>query len=260
MIFKAFDPLHFVYLGAMLVLMAIALVMIFKFKPSFKVMFTIASIISIVSEVVKTFSSIEFFTLAGTEELVPYIEMAHFPLHLCAIQVFLIIAVWLMKPESKLRNALLGFMYPTMIFGAFLGLLLPGELNAFSPRCYQYFIFHGMLVVLGIYIMTCKEVKFKPIHYLTSIGLLSLFGMISIYANSLFAQFSFSTVDGETVKSLEYITNLFFTMRSPVGFLPDFTKEIHWWIYILCVFLIAFTVFALFYIPVFLKAKKNKSN
>lgn len=260
MTFSAFDPLHFVYFGVTLLLIVVGLIMIFKFKPSFKVMFTIATIVSIVSEFVKTFSSLEFFKLAGTEELVPYISMAHFPLHLCAIQVFLIIAVWLMKPENKLREALLGFMFPTMIVGGFLGILLPGELNVLSPRCYQYFMFHGFLVVLGIYIMKSKEVKLKPINYLTSIGLLTLFGLISLYVNSLFAQFSFTEVNGETVKTLESITNLFFTMRSPVGFLPDFTKEIHWWIYILCVYLLVFCVFALFYIPTFIKAKKNKRN
>lgn len=256
--FTTFEPLHFAFLGGTLLFMGIALFLIFKFKPSFKLVFTIASILSIVSEVVKTFSSIEFFALGGIEgaELIPYISMAHFPLHLCAIQVFLIIIVWRLNPDSKLRTTLLGFMFPTMILGATLALILPGEMKIFNPRTYQYFLFHGMLVVLGIYIMAAKEIKLKPIHSLTSIGLLSLFAIVSIYANSLFASFSYK--DGEKV--LEDMTNLFFTMRSPVSFLPEFTKPHHWWIYIISVMGIAITAIGLFYLPVFIRSLKKKSN
>lgn len=254
--FNTFETLHFVYLGGTLLIMGIALFLIFKFKPSFKLVFTIASILSIISEVVKTFSSIEFYALGGVEgaELIPYISMGHFPLHLCAIQVFLIIIVWLLKPECKIRTTLLGFMFPTMILGATLALILPGEMTIANPRTYQYFLFHGMLVVLGIYIMTNKEINLKPIHSLTSLGLLGIFGLVSIYANSLFASFSYQ--NGE--KTLEDMTNLFFTMRSPVGFLPKFTEPYHWWIYISCVLLIAVIAIGLFYLPVFIRALKKQ--
>lgn len=256
--FTTFDPTHFLILGGTLLLMAVAIFLIFKFKPSFKLVFTIASILSIISEVVKTFSTLEFLPIVGeTGEVVPYISMGHFPLHLCAIQVFLIIIVWRLKEESSLRTTLLAFMFPTMILGATLALILPGDMNVLNPRTYQYFLFHGMLVVLGIYIMLNKDMKFKPKHYLTSLGLLGLFGLVSIYANSLFANITYE--NGERVL-IQDIPNLFFTMRSPVGFLPKFTEPYHWYIYLGCVLLIAVTAFTLFYIPIFVKALKKKSN
>lgn len=258
-----FTTEHFVLLGITILLMIVAFIVLFKFKPSLKLVLTIACVICVISEVVKTFSSMQFDWMNLYDELgniegkqlVPFIEMDHFPLHLCAIQVFLIFIVRFLKPTSKVRTVLLGFMYPTMAFGATLALFMPGELSFINPRSYQYFFFHGMLVVLGIYIMLNKEIEFKPKHYLTSIILLAGLGFASIYANSLFAQFNMRP-DGSY--DLLYMPNLFFTMRSPAEFLFIFTEPYHWYIYLACVFVIAFIVFALFYIPVFVKAKRNK--
>lgn len=260
-----FGQEHFIFLGLTLILSIVSLVLIYKLKPSFNLIFTIACILCIVSEVAKTFSSIEFDWVNHydketgefiAKELVPYIKMEHFPIHLCSLQIVNIFLVRFIKPGNKVRDAILGFMFPTMIFGAILALLLPSEPVDFaSIRTYQYFIYHGMLIVLGVYVMFNKNLNIKPIHYLTSMAILFALGIVSIYANSLFAQID---VLPDGTFDIQYITNLLFTMGSPVVSLFVFTEPYHWYIYLACVAVLAFGVFALFYIPVFIKAKTKK--
>ena len=255
---------HCIFLTLTIILTIVAIFLIFKFKPSFNLIFTIACILCVISETAKTFSSIEFDWVNHynketgdfiAKELVPFIKMEHFPIHLCSLQIANIFIVRFTKPGNRVRDALLGFMFPTMIFGAILALLLPDTVDPFNVRTYQYFIYHGMLVVLGVYIMFNKNLNIRPIHYLTSMAILFALGLVSIYANSLFAQIN---VLSDGTFDIQYMPNLMFTMGSPVLSLFVFEKPHHWYIYLGCVAVIAFVVFALFYIPIFIRSKKQK--
>lgn len=258
-----FTSTHFGFLAITFILMGIGFFLIFKFKPSFKTVFTVACIGCVISELVKTFSCMEFdwietYNEAGeiiSEELVPYIRMNHVPLHLCSIQILFIFIVRLIK-RNKFTDMLVAFMYPTFIVGGVLALLMPSDISFTNPQSYQFFFYHGMLVVLGIYIITQKEIDILPKHYLTTMALLGTFAFMSIYVNSILAHYNYDIVTDTF--DLEYITQFFYTMRSPVSFLFTFQEPWHWYLYIVVIVFIALVAIGLLYIPVFVRAKKNK--
>ncbi len=77
---------HYIFLTLTIILTIVAIFLIFKFKPSFNLIFTIACILCIISETAKTFSSIEFDWVNHynketgdfiAKELVPFIKMEH---------------------------------------------------------------------------------------------------------------------------------------------------------------------------------------
>lgn len=252
---------HYIWLVICVIFIVASSILIKKFNPSFNLIFNIACMGCILSEFIKVFSVIEFDYIG--EDLVPFIRNQHLPLHLCSIQIIFIFLVRFMSPNSKIRSTLLGFMYPTMIIGASLALLMPSIFSnsvpvskAFiSPHAYQFFLYHSMLVILGIYIMGSKEFNIKPKHYLSTISILSAFGFVSLYLNSIFA---YMTYDYDTnTFDLLYTPDFFFTAKSPLAFL-HFTEKWHWYLYMVVIVLIACSVIALFYLPIFIKAIKEK--
>ena len=256
-----FTTNHFIWLAISVILIVVSTILIKKFKPSFKLIFTIACIACALSETIKMFSVIEFDYIG--QELVPYIRNQHLPLHLCSIQIAFIVAVRFMNPNSKVRTALLGFMYPTFIIGASLALLMPSifsnsvpvEEAFIRPLAYQFFLYHSLLIILGIYIMTSKEFNIHPKHYLTTIMILGLLALSSLYLNSIFGHMTYDLATDTF--DLLYNPNFFFTAKSPLPGLI-FTKPWHWYLYLLVIIFIAFFTIALFYLPIFIRYFKSK--
>ena len=259
------DFKHIVFLLITLILMGIAFGLIYGLKPSFKTVFTVACVLCVISEVTKTLSCIEFdwietYNASGEvirKELVPFISMAHVPLHLCSIQILFIFLVRFLKP-SNARTVLVAFMFPTFIIGAILALALPSNLSFTNPQSYQYFFYHGMLIVLGVYIMTQKEIIIQPKHYFTTLAILGALAFASIYTNSMLAHYDYDIVTGSF--DLQYITKFFFIMQSPLPNVFVFTEKWHWYLYIVVIVLIAFIFIGLLYLPVFIKALIRKIN
>lgn len=252
---------HFIWLAICIISIVLFTFLIKKFKPSFNLIFTIAVILCALSETTKMFSVIKFDYIG--QDLVPYIQNQHLPLHLCSIQIVFIVIVRFMNPNNKIRSALLGFMYPTFIIGASLALLIPTifessvpiEKAFFHPLAYQYFLYHAMLVTLGIYIMTSNKFNIQPKHYLTTMMILGLLGLMSLYLNSVFAHMTYD-IEKE-VFDLLYSPNFFFTAISPIPGI-HITERWHWYLYIIAIVFIAFASISLFYIPIFIKYSKNK--
>ena len=243
---------HPIFLILTFILMGGAFGLIYGLKPSFKTVFTVACICCVISEVVKTFSCMKFTEIDG--QIIPYISMAHVPLHLCSIQILFIFLVRFMKNDSRAKSVLVAFMFPTFIIGAALALAIPGDISFTNPQSYQFFLYHGMLIVLGIYIMTQKEIKILPKHYFSTLAILSGLAFMSIYTNSILGHYSFE--NGKVV--LKDITNFFFVIKSPLPSVIPFTEKWHWYLYIICIVLIAFISIALLYLPIFIKALKEK--
>ena len=262
-----FTQNHFIFLGITLAFMGLAFGLIYGLKPKFKTIFIVACVLCVVSELTKTLSVMEFDWVPLVKggkiieeqyELVPFIRTQHLPLHLCSIQILFIFLVTFMKPDNKKRDLFLGYMYPTFIIGASLALLMPGTLSFTNPQSWQYFLYHGMLVVLGIYIITSKEVNIRPKHYLTTLALLFSLAFASLYLNSIFAHYTYD--QASNTFDLQYIPTFFYTMRSPVAFLFTFKEEWHWYLYLVVIVLLAFILIGLLYLPVFIKWFKQRKH
>ena len=252
---------HIIWLILCVCLIVASLIILKKYKVSLEKLLNIACVGSILSEVIKTLSVIKMVPLDDGVSFTPYIEMTDVPLHLCSFQIILIFFVRFTK-NLKLRQLILSFMYPTCTIGAFLAILIPtiftssvNPENAFTyPHPYQYFLYHAMLVVLGLYIYISDEAKLKPKNYFTTVALLLGCAFFSFYLNSIFTTPIYE--NGELV-SVQHMPNFFFTFQTPIDI--PLMKMSHWYIYLAIICALGFLLVGLFYLPVFIKAKKEKN-
>ena len=256
-----FSVYHFIWLGICAALIVVGLVWLTKNKPSLERVLNLACVVAVLSEVIKTFSMLQMVPSADGSKMFLYLQMNHLPLHLCSLQIFFIFYVRFAKP-GKLRDAVLAFMYPSCTIGAFFALIIPTIFStsikaaqAFThPIGYQFFLFHTMLILLGLYIPMSGQVELRPKHYLTTLEILGVVAFASIYLNSLVAS---PIYQNGKLLSVEYSPNFFFTYRTPIGI--KLTEMWHWYVYIAILLMLALALIAVFYIPVFLKAKRNQA-
>lgn len=256
-----FSVYHFIWLGISMALIGLCLWQLKTRKPALKKVLTVACIGAAISELVKTFSMLHMIPSSDGSQMHLYMEMQHLPLHLCSIQLLLIFYVRFAS-ESKMRETILAFMYPTCTIGAFLALLLPSIFpesiqvtQAFThPLGYQFFLYHAMLVILGLYIPISGEIALHWKHYYSTMGILAAMAIVSIYLNSMFAVPHY--VDGELV-SVDYSTNFFFTQRTPIG-IPLIEKW-HWYVYLAVIIMLAVVLIGLFFLPFRNKNRKEET-
>lgn len=257
-----FTVYHFIWLAICLSLCAVALWQLKKHKPPLKKVLSLACIVCVLSEVIKTLSVLKMVPSTDGTTMHLYMEMQHLPLHLCSIQILFIFYARFAR-EGKAKETLLAFMYPSCLLGAFFALMLPSIFStsidvteAFThPMAYQFFLYHTMLVVLGAYIAMSGEIHFTGKHYLSSMGILGVLAFVSLYINSIFATPTY--VNGELV-SVEYSTNFFFTQRTPIG--VELTTKGDWFLYMGIILTLAVVLVGLFYLPFILKERKAKKS
>lgn len=246
-----FSRNHLIWLGISLPVIALALYSLVRNKLPLKKVLRVCCILAVLSEYIKVFSSVEMLPMSAAEGLFPYLNPGHFPFHLCSIQIPLIFYVSFARP-SETRDTVLAFMYPTCVAGAFLALLLPSIFTnsidvsqAFThPLAYQYFLWHCALIILGFYIPVSGEVKLTKKRWaVTCAGMIGL-AFLSIYINSACSSPVYA--DGKAV-GLDYVTNFFFTMRTPIGL--SLNTKGQWILYYLIIHLLSAAVISLLYLP-----------
>lgn len=250
---------HFIWLGICVVLGVAAFLYLKRHRPPLRRALTVACIICVLSEFIKTLSVLQMVPSSDGASVRLYLEMQHLPLHLCSIQIIFIFFVRFAR-DGRVRDALLAFMYPTCTLGALFALALPSIFTStievsqafVHPLAYQFFLFHTMLVVLGIYIAVSGEVDIQPRHYLSSLGILAGMGFISIYFNSMFAV---PTYVDDVLVSVDYSTNFFFTEFTPIGM--ELTELWQWGVYMGIIAALAVVLIGLWYIPYFVKAYRT---
>ena len=246
-----FTKNHFIWLGISLLLIVLGLRQLMKRRVPLRTVLTACCVLAVFSEYIKVLSSIEMLPLNGTNGNYPFLDLGHLPFHLCSIQILFILYARFGRPSPR-RDAILAFIYPTCAAGAFFALLLPSIFpssidisQAFThPLAYQYFLWHCALIVLGVYIPLSGEVRLSGRYYLITCGILTVMAFATIYLNSACCAAVY--VLGKPV-SLDFATNFFFTMQTPVG-LPLITRG-HWMLYYLLLHLLAYSIIGLLYLP-----------
>lgn len=251
---------HFIWLGICAALGSAAFLYLRRHRPPLRSVLTVACVLCVLSELVKTLSVLQMVPSSDGTSVRLYLEMQHLPLHLCSIQIIFIFIARLGR-DGRGRDALLAFMYPTCTLGALFALALPSIFSstidvsqAFThPLAYQFFIFHTMLVVLGIYIAMSGEVDIRPRHYLSTLGILGALAFASIYLNSMFAV---PTYVNDELVSVDYSPNFFFTELTPIGI--ELTEMWQWGVYMGIIAALAVVLIAVWYIPYFIKAARGR--
>lgn len=226
---------HFVWLGICAALVTVSVITYRKKRFSLEQVLNVCFVISLLSEFTKVFSVLEMVPSADGSMIFPYIPMNHLPLHLCSIQILFITYVRF-SSNKKMRNHLLCFMYPSCVLGAISALAMPSIFStsisvsqAFThPMAYQFFIFHSMLVVLGLVIAMSGEIRWEWKHYLESLCIIAILGFLSLYVNSIFAKPTY--LDGKLLH-VDFWPNFFFTYNNPLGIKVTTIQQ--WYIYLL---------------------------
>jgi uncharacterized membrane protein YwaF len=185
--------------------------------------------------------------------------MNHLPLHFCSLQIILIAAAKFMKNDRR-REALLALMAPACVYGGILALLMPSIFTttipveeAFtSPVSYQFFLFHSMIIALGLIIVRSDRINWSMKHFRDTTLIIYLCGLISIYLNSMLASPTYE--DGRLV-SVDFWTNFFFTYQNPLGI--RITQLWQWYLYLLILALLTAFLLFIFYMPL-IRRKQSK--
>ena len=217
-----------------------------------------ACIGSLVSEAIKVFSVLEFVPSEDGSIIFPYMGMNHLPLHLCSLQILMLHYVKYTS-NLKMREKVLSFMYPSCILGAISALLMPSifstsisvEQAFIHPLAYQFFFYHSMLIIVGIAIISTKEIKWEKRHYFDTLKITYILGFISLYINSIFASPTY--LNGKLLH-VDFWPNFFFTYNNPLGIKISTIQQ--WYLYLLILIVVVAVLITLFYIPL-LRKKKN---
>lgn len=121
---------------------------------------------------------------------------------------------------------------------------------------YQYFLYHSLLIILGLYILLSRQVDLRPRHYLTTLACLGVAAFGSLYLNAMFAS---PIYEDDKLVSVDYVPNFFFTNQPPISAIK-LTELWHWYLYLAVIAALAVALIALFYLPVFLRARKAKKH
>lgn len=255
-----FSVYHCLWLAICGCLMILAVVWLRRKRPSLDWVLSVACVGCVLSELTKVFSVIQLVPSADGSMVYPYLALQHLPLHLCSIQIVMIFFARFAR-KGRMREAVLAFMYPTCLLGAFLALLMPsiyGSSIAVSqsfthPLAYQYFLYHTMLVVLGVSIPLSGQTTIRARHYFSTLALLGGLAFASLYFNAMFAVPTYE--NGELV-SVEYVTNFMFTYQPPLSI--ALTELWQWYVYVAVIAVLAVVLIGCCYLPIWRRERQAK--
>ena len=189
--------------------------------------------IGVISEAVKLFSVMRIlptvdiavkgttldYTYAG--QYTPYLEMADLPLELCSLQIAFMAAMLYAKAPAW-KSRLRALIYTTGFIGGMLGIVLAEVTVDYftvreyftSPRIYQFFLYHSMVVTLGLYMGFGPESDVSLRSFKGTMGLLLAMDVPTLYLNSVFSQPVY--VAGKP-EGIVYRTNFFSSYVNPLG-------------------------------------------
>ena len=164
----------------------------------------------------------------------PYMKLEHLPLEMCSLMIPFLAAALLMK-NNVWRQRLLALMYISGTIGGTLGLLLcfiAGEYDtpaAFfaAPRVWQFFLYHAMVVFLGIYLGFLRNSGFSLRDWKPTVLMLIALDLPTFYLNSVFSQ---PVYVAEEPVGLVYRTNFFSSYVNPLGLV--LTEKWQWLVYL----------------------------
>ena len=238
---KLFGTKHIIIMIVCLIFIVVGYLL--SRKISLKTVVKILFVIGILSEVTKVF----YYIVQNEAVYNGYLPKSDLPFHLCSIQIIFIAILYLSKNE-RIKRLLESFMMPSCLFGGIFAILIATDSsrNGYWVISFQYFGYHAAITIFALKLMSCKELKWDIKYYLNCLSLLFVFGLGSIYLNSILN-------DGKSV------VNFMYTVAPPQEGLPYLNKNNGWLSYILRYAFLAITLISLLYIiPIINVFKKSK--
>ena len=238
---------HFIFIAISAVLILSGLLFCLKKRPPLRTVLKVCMALALLSEVMKILTAIQIVPVTEpvvengilvyreTGAFTPYLESEHLPFELCSYQIFFIFLALVLKNRKFLR-ILHATMFATCIIGGLLAIFLSSEtigrstVQDFigSSSVWRQFIYHSVLVVLGVYIGVSDEadLHFRDIRY--SMISVAILYFISMYLNSMMATPYYS---GDTLVGVGNVINYFSSYNNPLGIVMR--DKTAWYIYLL---------------------------
>ena len=232
-----FTANHFIWLGAIALLIAVAFIVINKLKLSNQGVGKGVMMLLIVLKLFHVALSMKESEFGGY-----VLKQTQLSFHLCSIMIYTIIFVNIIKNE-KVVKVLKSFMVPCLFIGALMALLIPTEGADFTvPRVWQYMLIHGVLVFYGIYLAVVERVDLSFKAYFNNLKLLICVTAVAFMMNSVLEQ---------------YKTNFLFLRVPPMDNLPLLNLNNGWYVYFVTLAIIACVLMLLVQLP-FMALNKRK--
>lgn len=205
-------------------------------------------ILALLSEVEKIFF---FIADTGSGFRLP---AEYLPFNLCSLQIFFISALALSHNPKKL-TILISFMYPALIGGGIMGSMVPSFVFDFHGlehfATYRFFIYHAMLIFLGLYLYMSKPIEFNIKSFGYAFLVISMIFIFAVWINGFFGW------NDET--------NFCYFVRPPAEGLPVINMDRGWNVYVFTFALIVLVIFFFCYlkeifrdVPVLIKSITGK--
>lgn len=259
-----FSAGHLIWIALCALLIGGGLAACFRLRPSLDRVLTIGLVLALVSEVVKFFSVIQVLpvvvpvvsgaevTYQATGDFTPYLRIDHFPFELCSIQIFVLLALRLIR-DPVWRRRLLAFFYGTASLGGLMGILLcttAAELHTAadffnSPRPWQYFLYHSIIVTLGVYTGFAPEsgLTFRDVGVCTA-GVICL-DVLTFYGNSMLNDPVY--LGTRDPVGVTHVVNFFSSYQNPLGM--TMTEVWQWMLYLVIRAALAILLLCLVFLP-----------
>lgn len=242
-----------------------------KKKPPLRLVLKVCFVLALLSEVVKILSLIRIVPVVEaavengaliyreTGAFTPYLEAEHLPFELCSYQIFFLALALVIKSRKWLKR-LYALMYTSCVVGAgiffitpsaAMGLTTPGEFFS-SVIVWRAFLYHAMVVVLGVYIGRSEEcgVRFKDIRW--TLLLLACLDFASFYLNSIM---STPVYQGDTLIGVGNAVNYFSSFNNPLGIVMSDKGQ--WLVYLVIRLVLAVVLTTLAQLPLLKKERRQ---
>ena len=272
-----FSQGHLIWIAICFALIAVAFIVCLIAKPSLKKVLKTCLILGVASEVIKVLSTAEILPMVDaviTEEngrqvisyvvtgrYTPYLGKEHLPLELCSLFLFFMLAALLIKNEVW-KKRLYALMFASGTIGGLLGIVMSSiagnydtTLSFFtSPRSYQFFLYHAMVVFCSLYIGFGKESGLSLRDWKTAIAGLVLLDLPTFYMNSVLSSEVY--VHDKPV-GVTHSINYFSSYVNPLGL--ALTEKWQWIAYLAVRAAIAVVTVFLLYLPLAGRGRKKQA-
>ncbi|SCW46190.1 Integral membrane protein (intg_mem_TP0381) [Ruminococcaceae bacterium YRB3002] len=262
-----FSVSHLIWIAVCTALIAVSLAVLLKRRPPLDRVMKVCLCIAVVSEFIKIGSVIEIVPMVDpvieqaqgtyvlsyipTGEYTPMMGVEHLPLELCSLQIFFI-AIGCFTKSKRLRHSIYALIYPTGVIGGVLGIVM-ATVTAYistpreyflSPRIWQYFLYHAMIVVLALYIGRSQDAGLVFSDWKIAVNGLIFLDIPTIYLNSLLSS---RVYQHDQLVGVTHRINFFSSYVNPLGLI--LTSKWQWLLYLLIRAVLAFGLMVLFFVP-----------
>ena len=239
---KVFTTNHFIWLELCAAFIAALTFVSLKFKFSFKTAaFTMAAI-TLVSEISKIISSMEYVNGVDVADGM-VIDPGALPFHLCSLLIFVFVYLSFCKNDGAKRY-FTSLIVPVGLIGALLAVIMATSGTDFTePGPYQCFVYHAAMIWFAIYLVATKQADLGFRAWIKNLATLLCLSIIMIWVNGALRM---------------YDTNFLFVVRPPVDGLPILTLDNGWLAYFVTVIVCGFIGVTAVHLPALINEIRKK--